>query len=117
MKYIVFWLLIVTSTVIQPPQKDEFGKTNIWSYAYYETEVTYEPHYKEFTDRQEALDFFNRAKKRNDISAVAIDSIETKHLSFGGLYFDTAGWYTQDSIIIDGSFYYPTQIDTLIYAP
>jgi len=61
MKWIVFWVLVTYSTVITPPQKNEFGITEGWSYP--ETQVTYDTLSKVFDSADSAIAFIERSSK------------------------------------------------------
>ena len=59
MKWIVFWVLATYSTVMNPPQKNEFGITEGWSYP--ETHITYDTLSKVFDSADSAVAFIGRS--------------------------------------------------------
>ncbi len=79
-KYIVYWCLINVVQISCPNQqaKDEFGGTSPWNMvtAMYCTDVYYDcENAKEFTNRDSAVAFYDRALESYNVDSVRIDSI------------------------------------------
>lgn len=80
-KYIVYWSLIYTIQIPCPDagKTDEFGRRlPVIICSVYHTKTEKDPHYKEFTERKSAFEFYNKAKRETGIEDVKIDSLIIK---------------------------------------
>ena len=84
-KYIIYWVLNVTTYGSPPPSTDEFGMKSNNTYAISVVNITREKQIKEFLNKKEALEFYKKAKViskiknpysgKSDIDSLRIDSI------------------------------------------